>query len=103
VIKISVYVPESHLEKVKQAMFSAGAGKSGNYDQCAWQTLGIGQFRPLPGSTPYCGSQGELSRITEYSLETICQQQNLAAVIAALKQAHPYEEPAYAAWPILPV
>ena len=50
--KISVYVPENSVEKVKQALFDAGAGRIGNYDSCCWQTAGIGQFRPLENSNP---------------------------------------------------
>ncbi|MEQ8952612.1 MAG: NGG1p interacting factor NIF3, partial [Gammaproteobacteria bacterium] len=56
--KIEFYVPESHLEQVKSAMFAAGAGRAGEYDSCAWQTLGQGQFRGLEGSSPYLGQSG---------------------------------------------
>ena len=54
--KIEFYVPESHLEAVKRAMFGAGAGKIGNYDSCCWQIKGLGEFRPLEGATPYSAS-----------------------------------------------
>ena len=95
--KIELYVPESHLTAVKTAMFEAGAGRVGNYDCCAWQTRGEGQFRPLDGSTPFLGNQGQIETVIEYKLELVCEKPCLKAVIAALKQAHPYEEVAYTA------
>ncbi|MGB1747719.1 MAG: NGG1p interacting factor NIF3 [Pseudohongiellaceae bacterium] len=95
--KIELYVPESHLDAVKTAMFEAGAGRVGNYDCCAWQTRGEGQFRPLNGSTPFLGNQGQIETVIEYKLELVCEETCLKAVIAALKRAHPYEEVAYTA------
>lgn len=92
---INVYVPEDAAEHVKMAMFAAGAGKLGNYDQVAWQTLGTGQFRPLAGSDPTVGKQGQLTHVQEYKVEMLCEESALKDVIAALKKAHPYEEPAY--------
>ncbi len=70
--KICVYVPENSVEKVKSALFDAGAGRIGNYDSCCWQTEGIGQFRPLDGSQPAIGSQGEIERVKEVKLELVC-------------------------------
>ena len=90
-------MPESHLAAVKTAMFEAGAGRVGNYDCCAWQTRGEGQFRPLDGSTPFLGNQGQIETVIEYKLELVCEEPCLKAVIAALKRAHPYEEVAYTA------
>ena len=95
--KIELYVPESHLTAVKTALFEAGAGRVGNYDCCAWQTRGEGQFRPLDGSTPFLGNQGQIETAIEYKLELVCEEPCLKAVIAALKRAHPYEEVAYTA------
>jgi len=93
--KIELYVPESHLAAVKTAMFEAGAGRVGNYDRCAWQTRGEGQFRPLDGSRPFFGNQGQIETAIEYKLELVCEEPCLKAVVAALKRAHPYEEVAY--------
>ena len=76
-------------------MFEAGAGRVGNYDCCAWQTRGEGQFRPLDGSSPFLGNQGQIETVIEHKLEMVCEEQCLEAVIAALKRAHPYEEVAY--------
>jgi hypothetical protein len=93
--QLSFYVPESHLESVKQAIFATGAGKIGNYDNCCWQVLGQGQFRSLPGSDPFIGEQGELETVAEYKIELICSDALIRAAVAALRAAHPYEEPAF--------
>lgn len=93
--KFIVFVPESHLEQVKDAMFEAGAGHIGAYDRCAWQMKGLGQFRPLPGSAPHVGEQGRVERVEEYRVELVCPTDRLQAVAAALRAAHPYETPAY--------
>ena len=95
--KIELYVPESHLTAVKTALFEAGAGRVGNYDCCAWQTRGEGQFRPLEGSAPFLGNQGQVEIVIEYKLELVCEERCLKAAIAALKRAHPYEGVAYTA------
>src|SRR5262249_49973558 len=92
---IQFYVPASHLETVKSAMFAKGAGRLGAYDQCAWQTLGEGQYRPLSGSQPYAGNADQLHSCPEYKVEMVCETANLEAVIQALKASHPYEEPAF--------
>jgi len=99
--KLAFYVPESHLEVVKQAIFAAGAGRYENYEHCCWQTLGQGQFKPMTGSNPFLGQQNQLETLAEYKVETICQEVYLQKVIAALKQSHPYEEPAYEVYQIL--
>lgn len=93
--KLCFYVPETHLEAVKSAVFAAGGGRIGDYDSCCWQVLGQGQFRPLAGSDPFLGKQGEVEQVAEYRVELVCERDHMAAVLAALKEAHPYEEPAY--------
>ena len=98
--KLCFYVPETHVEEVKQAVFEAGAGRIGDYDCCAWQVAGEGQFRPLAGSNPFVGQQGEIERVREFRVEMICPEAHLDDAIAALRAAHPYEEPAYEAWPL---
>ena len=92
------YVPESHVETVKGAVFAAGAGRIGNYDSCAWQTLGDGQFRPGDGSTPYLGNEGSLEIVPEFRVELVCDDACIESAIAALREAHPYEEPAFHYW-----
>ena len=63
--KITFYVPVTHVEIVKSAMFTAGAGQIGDYECCAWQVLGVGQFRPLAGATPFIGTIDTLEHIAE--------------------------------------
>ena len=92
------YVPVEHADVVKTAVFAAGAGRIGDYDSCCWQVLGQGQFRPLPGSSPFIGEQQTLSQVDELRVEMVCDDALIAAAVAALKQAHPYEEPAYSVW-----
>lgn len=94
------YLPASHLDTVKCAMFEAGAGHIGNYDQCCWQILGEGQFRALPGSDPFVGTTNAVHREPEYRVEMVCPDDLLDAVIRALIAAHPYEEPAWSTWPV---
>jgi len=96
--KICVYVPENSVENVKQAMFDAGAGRIGNYDSCCWQTGGIGQFRPLSGSNPAIGSFGEVERVSEVKIELVCEDELVEQTISAMKESHPYEEPAFDVW-----
>ncbi|KXS51198.1 MAG: hypothetical protein AWU57_4415 [Marinobacter sp. T13-3] len=93
--KLCYFVPESHLETTKQALFDAGAGKIGDYDSCAWQCEGQGQFRPLAGSDPFLGAQGELETVKEFKVELVIEDARIFDAITSLKQAHPYEEPAY--------
>ncbi len=96
--KLCFYAPENAVEKVKQALFEAGAGHIGDYDCCSWQTLGTGQFRPLGNSNPHIGQHGRLETVAEYRVEMVCDDDIIESVIDALKQSHPYEEPAYDVW-----
>ena len=93
--KLTLYVPASHLEPVKAALFAAGAGRYAAYDRCCWQVLGEGQFRPLAGSSPFLGQPGTEERVAEYRVEMLCADACRTAVLAALRAAHPYEEPAF--------
>ena len=97
---LCVYIPEAALEAVKQAMFAAGAGRVGNYSDCAWQVRGEGQFQPLAGSNPAIGSAGSLERVVEFRVEMVCSAEVLGEVLHALRAAHPYEEPAHQYWPV---
>lgn len=94
-------VPESHVELVKNAIFTAGAGQMGLYSHCSWQTLVEGQFMPLHGSQAYIGEVEQLEKVTEFRVETVCKDSVIHEVIAALKKAHPYETPAYQVWPLV--
>ena len=101
--KITFYVPETHLESVKEQMFNAGAGHIGHYDQCAWQVKGQGQFRALKGSHAFLGEINQLEKIEEYRVEMVVQKSCTHAVIKALKTSHPYETPAFDVVEILDV
>lgn len=97
------YVPESHLEQVKEALFRSGAGCMDGYDRCCWQTKGTGQFRPLEGSHPFIGSEEKLERVDEWRVEMVVDEAHAALAVQALKQAHPYEVPAYHLIPVLTI
>ena len=96
--KLAFFVPASHVEVVKAAVFAAGGGRIGDYDHCAWQTLGQGQFRPLDGSQPFLGQTGQVEVVEEWKVELVVADDLITQVVAALKQSHPYETPAYEVW-----
>jgi hypothetical protein len=96
--KLAFFVPSSHVEQVKNALFAAGAGRIGAYDCCSWQVLGQGQFRPLDGSQPFIGQAGELEQVQEWKVELVVSDELIRQAVAALKNSHPYEVPAYDVW-----
>lgn len=96
--KLCYYVPDSHLDATKQAVFAAGAGRQGNYSHCCFQTKGMGQFKPLAGSQPFIGQQDQVEQVEEWRVEMLCADNVLPQVLAALRQVHPYEEPAIDVW-----
>ncbi len=96
--KLCVYVPENSVEKVKKALFDAGAGRIGNYDSCCWQTNGTGQFRPLENSDPAVGSTGQIEQVREVKIELVCADDLIKIAIQAMRNSHPYEEPAFDVW-----
>jgi len=93
--QIYFYVPVKSKEIVKTAMFKAGAGQLGNYEQCCFESPGVGQFQPKTGSNPFTGKIGVLEKVQEYKVEMIVDSKCLNSVISALKLAHPYEEVAF--------
>ena len=98
--KLVFFVPESHKEQVKTAIFAVGAGRYDGYDKCSWETIGTGQFRPLAGSQPFIGQQDIVEQVAEYRVETICGDDCIKQVLEALLQTHPYETPAYEVWSV---
>lgn len=98
--QIIVYIPEDYCESVKAAMFATGAGKLGAYDSCAWQVLGVGQFRPLKGSKPFIGQENQVKMVRELKVEMLCSEECLMAALKALKDTHPYETPAFSFYPV---
>jgi dinuclear metal center YbgI/SA1388 family protein len=99
-VKLVVFVPESHAEQVRAAITTAGAGHIGNYSHCTFQTAGTGTFLPLAGTNPFSGQQGKLEYAPEFRLETILPEASSGQVITAMLQAHPYEEVAYDLYPL---
>lgn len=94
-LKLTFYVPVDSAEKVKEALFLKGAGKLGNYEACSFDSLGVGQFRPLKGASPAVGEVGVLEKISELRVEMVLNDHILHDVIATLKAIHPYETVAY--------
>jgi dinuclear metal center YbgI/SA1388 family protein len=93
--KLVVFVPTASVAKVSNAIFAAGAGNIGNYSHCGFEGKGTGSFLPLKGAKPAIGKRGKLEKVQEVRFETIVPAKKLEEVIAAMKKAHPYEEPAY--------
>ncbi len=89
------YVPIADTDAVLAAVFGVGGGQIGDYDQCAFVLEGRGQFRPLSGANPTIGTVGELEYVAENRVELTFPRELRDAVVAALRQAHPYEEPAF--------
>ncbi|WP_304507799.1 Nif3-like dinuclear metal center hexameric protein [Anaerotignum sp.] len=98
--KIVTYVPESHLDVVREAMCTAGGGHIGGYSHCTFQTTGEGTFLPLDGTSPYIGSQGVLEKTSEVRLETIAPEGRVEKIMEAMIDVHPYEEVAYDIYPV---
>lgn len=93
--KVVTFVPGQDQEKVIDALAAAGAGRLGDYERCAWTASGQGTFRPLPGADPTIGTVGDIAEVGESRIEMVCQPRDTAAVVRALRSAHPYEEPAF--------
>lgn len=93
--KLVVFVPAKSAVKVSNAVFAAGAGAIGNYSNCGFTAQGTGSFLPREGSSPTIGKKGKLEKVSEMRFETIVPAKNLDVCIAAMRKAHPYEEPAF--------
>jgi len=93
--KLVTFVPEGALEKVSRALFDAGAGQIGHYSSCSFQTKGSGTFFGESGTNPTVGQSGRLERVEEIRLETVVPIDRIDAIIRALRESHPYEEPAF--------
>ena len=93
--KLVVFVPREALDRVRDALFEAGAGRIGDYERCSWYTAGTGTFRGGESTSPSVGEAGREERVAELRLETVYPVEREAEVVAALREAHPYEEPAF--------
>ncbi|MEO0513956.1 MAG: Nif3-like dinuclear metal center hexameric protein [Planctomycetota bacterium] len=92
--KIVTFVPGEHADAVRDAMDRGGAGWIGNYRHCSFNAPGVGTFKPLADAKPAVGKVGELAWVEELRIEMICAGDQLTSALAALREAHPYEEPA---------
>jgi hypothetical protein len=99
--KLVVFVPAEALDAVRDAVFEAGAGRIGAYERCSWYAEGTGTFLGGEGADPTIGERGREERVPELRLETVFPEERHDAVVAALRSAHPYEEPAFDVYPLL--
>ena len=99
-VKLVVFVPESHAEKVRQSLGEAGAGKIGNYEFCSFSSKGIARFLPKDGANPNIGEVGKYEEVAEERIEVLVPINILPKVIEAMKKVHPYEEVAYDIYPL---
>jgi hypothetical protein len=99
--KLCFFIPETHVEQVKQALFNKGAGRIGLYDHCSWQVMGEGQFKPLEGSEPFLGAMNKIETVVEYKVEMVCEESLIKDVVKELIKTHPYQEPAYEIYQII--
>jgi dinuclear metal center YbgI/SA1388 family protein len=90
-----IFVPPENAEAVREAVFAAGAGRIGDYSHCSWSVTGTGQFLPEDGASPAIGSVGTAERVVEDRVEVIAPAGARREVLAAMRAAHPYEEPAF--------
>lgn len=99
-VKIVVYVPESHADRIREVIGNAGAGKIGNYTNCTFSSKGIGRFKPEQGANPAIGTVGEQEAVQEERIEFNCPRSILKEVVNKIKDAHPYEEVALDIYPL---
>jgi dinuclear metal center YbgI/SA1388 family protein len=100
--KVVVFVPDKDLARVSDAMFAAGAGHIGEYSQCSFRLAGTGTFFGSDASNPTVGRKGQREDVSEWRLEVVCPESSVEAVVAAMRKAHSYEEPAYDVYPLRP-
>ena len=86
---------------MRNAVFAAGAGRIGDYERCSWYTQGTGTYLGGEGTSPALGEAGREERVAELRLETVFPEERHDEVIAALREAHPYEEPAFDVYQLL--
>lgn len=100
-VKIAVFVPTSHSDKVRDALNEGGSGCWNKYDYCSFTTKGVGRFRPLEGADPAVGDKGKINEVEEERVEAICLYKNMDKTLELVKKVHPYEEPAIDIYPLL--
>lgn len=100
-VKIVTFVPLANAGEVREALGSAGAGNIGEYSYCSYSVIGKGRFIPSDSANPHIGSANTLEAVEEERIEVVCERENAKAAIAAMRQAHPYEEVAFDIYPLL--
>lgn len=100
-VKIVVFAPLAHSERIRKAMGDAGGGAIGNYSCCSFSSKGIGRFMPNEKATPHIGRKNHLEEVEEEKIECICPKKIAKKIIAAVKKAHPYEEVALDIYPLI--
>jgi hypothetical protein len=100
-IQIVIGVPQTHLYAVLDAMAEAGAGALGEYTHCSFFSPGVGRFKPSADANPALGDRETVNEVSEVRIETICDRDRVKAVVAAIRRAHPYEEPLLYLLPLL--
>jgi hypothetical protein len=98
--KLVWFVPREALDATREAVFAAGAGRIGGYEHCSWYAMGTGTFLGGEGTDPAVGHAGTEERVAELRVETVVPAESLDAVVAALREAHPYEEVAFDVYPL---
>jgi dinuclear metal center YbgI/SA1388 family protein len=101
--KLVVFVPDADLAKVADAVFAAGAGVIGQYEQCSFRLAGTGTFFGTDATNPTIGEKGRREEVSEWRLEVIVPEGKVDAVVAAMRAAHSYEEPAFDVYPLRPM
>ncbi|MCI7124768.1 MAG: cytochrome C biogenesis protein [Agathobaculum sp.] len=91
--KLEIFIPETHLAALQQALQQVDAGHIGSYDCCLSYSRVTGCWRPLEGTKPYLGSIGEISAAPELKVEVVCHTACVDETVAAVKRVHPYEQP----------
>ena len=100
-VKIVVFVPLTHTDKVREAIGNAGGGIIGNYSHCSFSSRGIGRFKPNDKANPYTGKANKLEAVEEERIEFICSNDGAKSIINAIKKVHPYEEVAIDIYPLV--
>ena len=99
--KLEIFIPETHLGALQQALQAVDAGHIGNYDSCLSYSKVTGVWRPLDNANAYIGNAGDICQAPELKVEVVCNKENLSKTVAAIKKIHPYEEPVINVIPLL--
>lgn len=100
-VKIVTFVPLENADNVREALGAAGAGQIGEYSYCSYSIVGKGRFTPSDNANPHIGQSGKAETVDEERIEVVCERADAKSVVAAMKQAHPYEEVAFDIYPLL--